>query len=56
MDLSEQDQQPSDYGRFKGNGKPSKVIRMFDGHCIPTRTPLEDPDLDVDYLSNVYED
>lgn len=56
MDLSERDQQPSDYGRFKGNGKPASVIRTFDGHRVPTRTPREEPDLDVDYLANVYED
>lgn len=56
MDMAEKDQEPSDYGRFKGNRKPASVIRQFDGHCIPTQTPYAEPDLDVDYLNSLYED
>ncbi len=56
MDLSEKDSKPTAYGRFESNGKPASVIRTLDGHCVPTRMPREEPDLDVDYLANVYED
>ncbi len=42
--------------RFEDSGAPGfEVIRQLDGHCVPTRVPLEDPDLDMDYTANVYD-
>lgn len=56
MDFAERESEPTQYGRFKSNGKQPGVQRMLDGHCLPTRVPREEPDLDVDYLANIEED
>ena len=58
MDLTEpENRKEISYGtsRFQGSDvEGPELIRMFDGHCLPTRTPRADPDLDREYLAHDY--